>query len=132
MADNLRQEPPVTFGDAFSHGMQIGLELNAAKARLREVVAHRIKVLRLAAKLTQEDLAKRINTNFLTYRGYENCKSDIPLVLLLRIADEFCVSMDYLTGRTDEQRPEPKDQEPESVEQRIAQLEKIVAALTEK
>lgn len=132
MAEKNRQEPPATLGEAWNHGVQIGLELNVAKARLRETVAHRIKNLRLEAKLTQEELANQINTNFLTYRGYENCKSDIPLALLIRVADVFDVSLDYLTGRTDERRPESKQQETESVEKRIAQLEKIVAALTEK
>lgn len=132
MEDKTRQEPPATFGEAWNHGLQIGLELNAAKAELREIVAHRIKSLRVEAKMTQEELAKRINTNFLTYRGYENCKSDIPLVLLIRIADVFSVSLDYMTARTDERKMDVAQQEPETMEQRLAQLERLVAELAEK
>lgn len=133
MADKIKQEPPVSFGDAWNKGMQAGLELSAAKASLREVIAHRIKVQRLAAKMTQEELAREINSNFLTYRGYENCKSDIPLVLLIRIADHFRVSLDYLTGRVDELEPD-RDSKPKTdpMEQRIAQLEKLVAELAKK
>lgn len=105
----------------------MGRELNLAKAKLREVVAHRIKVQRLKAKFTQEEMAKKINTNFLTYRGYENCKSDIPLALLVRIADVFDVSLDYLVGREEESEPKPKEKasdDYDAIQQRLAQLEK--------
>lgn len=103
----------------------MGRELNMAKTQLREVVAHRIKVQRLKAKLTQEEMARKINTNFLTYRGYENCKSDIPLALLVRIADVFDVSLDYLVGREEESEPKEKTSDDfDAITQRIAQLEK--------
>lgn len=133
MEDKIKQEPPVTLGNAFAHGMKIGLELNEARAAMRSEVAHRVKVLRLEAKLTQEELAKQININYLTYRGYENCRSEIPLVLLVRIADALNVSMDYLTGRTEEKGSAPKKEpEPDSMEQRLAQLEKLVATMNQK
>lgn len=136
MADQIRQEPPATLGEAWSRGAQMGHDLNTAKNQLREVVAHRVKVQRLNAKMTQEELANRININFLTYRGYENCKSDIPLVLLVRIANEFGVSLDYLAGRTDETDPEqyePVDMA--NVKQRISDIEKhlqIMQAMLDK
>ncbi len=74
----------------------------------------------------------KININHLTYRGYENCKSDIPIVYLVRLADEFGVSMDYLTGRTDSKTgdaPPKKEDTASSTDARIAQLEKMVAQL---
>ena len=132
MAHNYKQEGPVTFGDALNQGVKNGLELNEAKKRMRETVAHRLQTCRLERKLTQQELGLKVNINYLTYRGYENCKSDIPIVYLVRLADEFGVSMDYLTGRTDDRTGNvtaPKEIATSSTDQRIAQLEKLVAQL---
>lgn len=126
------QEAPATLSEAWNHGMKIGLELNEARKAMRECIAHRLQSCRLAARLTQQELATKININYLTYRGYENCKSDIPIVCLVRLADEFGVSMDYLTGRTDNKdgtMPIKKEVSVNSTDARIAQLEKMVAQL---
>lgn len=125
MENKTAHEAPATFGDAFSKGLQIGLELNEARKQMRETIAHRAKVCRMAKKMTQEDVAKAIDINYLTYRGYENCKSDIPIVYLIRIADLFKVSLDYLTGRTDE----PSGLNEQDTERRLAQLEKTIEQL---
>lgn len=132
MEQKTKQEAPATLSEAWNQGMKIGLELNEAKKQMRELIAHRLQTCRLAAKLTQQELAMKININHLTYRGYENCKSDIPIVYLVRLADEFGVSMDYLTGRTDNKTgstPTKKEDEASSTDARIAQLEKMVAQL---
>lgn len=131
MEEKSRQEAPATLSEAWNQGLQMGLELNAAKARMRETIAHRVKNCRLASKLTQEEIGRKINVNYLTYRGYENCKSDIPIVCLVRLADVFDVSLDYLTGRTDEPKRENKSTAEQSMEQRIEQLEKAIAKLTQ-
>ena len=134
MQEKIKQEAPATFSEAWNKGLQIGLELNAAKAQMRETIAHRIKSCRLEARMTQEELGNRINVNYLTYRGYENCKSDIPIVCLVRIADVFGVTMDYLTGRTEDKKATQADSKSKdenfSMEERIAQLEKAIAMLT--
>lgn len=127
MEEKHRQEPPATFSQAWNHGVQIGLELNEAKAAMRETIAHRIKTLRLSARMTQEELAKKININYLTYRGYENCRSDIPIVYLIRVADVMNVSLDYLTGRTEERSGVDGN-----IQERLEQLEKAMAKLNNK
>ena len=48
-----------------------------------------------------------------------------------RQADVFDVSLDYLTGRTDEPKQENKSTAEQSMEQRIEQLEKAIAKLTQ-
>ena len=126
------QEAPATFAEAWNHGMKIGLELNESRKQMRELIAHRLQTCRMTAKLTQQQLAMRININHLTYRGYENCKSDIPIVYLVRLADEFGVSMDYLTGRTDNKGGEMSSKREipaNDTDARIAQLERMVAQL---
>lgn len=64
-------------------------------------VAARVAAERRRIRCTQADFAKRIGVNPLTYRGYENGRSQIPLVVLWRIADFLDLSVDYLLGRTD-------------------------------
>ena len=132
MEQKIKQEAPATLTEAWNHGVRIGLELNEARKQMRELIAHRLQTCRMTAKLTQQELAMKININYLTYRGYENCKSDIPIVYLVRLADEFGVSMDYLTGRTDNKTGCPstkKEDAANDTNARIAQLEKMVAQL---
>lgn len=132
MEHKTKQEAPATLSEAWNHGVKIGLELNEARKQMRELIAHRLQTCRMAAKLTQQELAMKININHLTYRGYENCKSDIPIVYLVRLADEFGVSMDYLTGRTESKTggaPAKKEDTASNTDARIAQLEKMVAQL---
>lgn len=126
------QEAPATLSEAWNHGIKSGIELNEAKKQMRECIAHRLQSCRFDARLTQQELAMRVDINHLTYRGYENCKSDIPIVYLIRLADEFGVSMDYLTGRTDNRNgfiPTKIESTSNDTDARIAQLEKMVAQL---
>lgn len=107
--------------DAWRKGVEIGHDLNRTRAAQRAVIASRIKAERNRVGLSQEELSERIHANVLTYKGYENCKSDIPIVYLVRIANELEVSLDYLTGRTDQQEVNSNQ-----LEARIHRLEKAV------
>ncbi|MDY3282798.1 helix-turn-helix domain-containing protein [Dysosmobacter sp.] len=105
--------------DAFQKGMDIGKDMNEARVEQRQIVAKRVKTLRMEKGISQEKFSDMIHANVLTYRGYENCKSDIPLFYLVRIADQLETSLDYLAGRT-----EAKDTV--TLEQRVERLEEIV------
>lgn len=131
MAENNDHKGKNIYVSAFEAGVEKGNDLNKAKADMRVTIAQRIRSCRAELKLTQEEISDKINANRLTYRGYENCRSDIPIAYLVRIADIFNVSLDYLTGRTDiKERAVPKDSD--SMESRLEQLEKLVASLTQK
>lgn len=67
--------------------------------KLRTKIALRIGRLRRSQGLTQKEVAEYLGINHLTYRGYENCKSSIPLCVLVRMADVFNVTLDYLLCR---------------------------------
>ena len=123
------QEAPGTFGEAWRYGLKVGQELNAGRAKMREIIAQRLKECRLEKKITQQALALELSMNHLTYRGYENCKSDIPIVNLVKLADYFGVSMDYLTGRTDNKDGSLSEKTTSDTNDRIEQLEKTVAQL---
>ena len=105
--------------DAFQKDMDIGKDMNEARVEQRQIVAKRVKTLRMEKGISQEKFSDMIHANVLTYRGYENCKSDIPLFYLVRIADQLETSLDYLAGRT-----EAKDTV--TLEQRVERLEEIV------
>lgn len=61
----------------------------------------RIKNLREDADLTQNDIGKILNISQRTYSHYENGTRSFPLELLIRLANYYNVSLDYLVGRTD-------------------------------
>ena len=130
MEKKITHEPPKTVAEAITLGLQQGTNIGHAKLDFRTDLAYRVKSLRIEAKLTQEEMSQSINVNTLTYRGYENCKSDIPLVLLIRIADRLGVSLDYIAGRTDV-RQMAQESANRSVEDRVAELERLVSKLVE-
>ena len=130
MKEKSEQSTKNIYVAAFEKGMAMGDDLNKAKADMRVTIAQRIRACRAEQKLTQEEVAERINANSLTYRGYENCRSDIPVVYLVRLAELFGTSMDYLTGRTERKTDAGSGAEgAASVEERIAQLEKAISEL---
>jgi transcriptional regulator with XRE-family HTH domain len=53
-------------------------------------------------------MANYLNIHQTTYSDYEIGKLNIPIAVLIRIADLFDTSIDYLVGRTDEIKPYPK------------------------
>lgn len=61
----------------------------------------RIRNLREDMDLTQTDIAKKLFISQRTYSYYESGGHDIPTEILVRIADLFSVSVDYLLNRTD-------------------------------
>lgn len=127
MRENYSYKKPKNVIEAAGTGLKIGVDQGVEKVQLRSVIAERIKAVRVDAKKTQEEFAISIGSNYLTYRGYENRRSDIPIVLLLRIATLYQVSMDYLTGLTDFRRAESA-----RMETRLKQLEEAVAKLENK
>ena len=65
----------------------------------------RMKDLREDNDLRQSDMAKILAlTNQQAYQRYESGKVLIPLPLLIKIAQYFDVSLDYLTGLTNDKR----------------------------
>ena len=61
----------------------------------------RLKELRESQGLTQNDLAIHLHTARSTITLYENGTNEPDFRTLIKIADVFNVSLDYLLGRTD-------------------------------
>lgn len=63
-----------------------------------------LKELRLSKKLNQSDLAKLLNIDRTTYGKYETGDSSPDYDKLLKLADFFGVSTDYLLGHNNDLR----------------------------
>ena len=61
-----------------------------------------VKLLRNEQGMTQEQLADCLNMSRSSINNYENDGVEPSLNVLVKIADVFSVSMDYLLGRTEE------------------------------
>ena len=61
----------------------------------------RIRELREDHDLKQENLANVLGIRQTTYSKYELGKINIPIDMLIKIADYYHVSLDYLVGRSD-------------------------------
>ena len=67
----------------------------------------RIRDLREDRDLLQKDLAAYLQCSQVCYSYKEMGKRDIPTDVLLKLADFYGTSTDYLLGRTDEPAPYP-------------------------
>lgn len=70
----------------------------------------RIRDLREDGDLLQRNLAEYLQCSQVCYSHYEMGKRDIPTDVLIKLADFYRTSTDYLLGRTDEKTPYPKQQ----------------------
>ena len=61
----------------------------------------RIRNLREDNDLKQRELAAMLSIDQSTYSDYENGRINIPIDALIKIADFYKVSLDYLLGRSD-------------------------------
>ncbi len=64
-----------------------------------KIFEQRLKELRLNERLTQRDMAEKLGLSQPSYIRYENGSSEPSQENLVKIADIFDVSIDYLLGR---------------------------------
>lgn len=67
--------------------------------------AVRIKDLREDADITQKELADYLNVKQNTYSQYENGQRQISLDALIKLAQYFNTSVDYILELTNERKP---------------------------
>lgn len=67
-----------------------------------EILSKRLQELRKKNKWKQEEVAEKCDLVLRTYRRYEAEGDDPKASTLVKIADLYGVSIDYLTGRTDD------------------------------
>ena len=65
----------------------------------------RIKDLREDKDLSQKEIAKILNMSQTGYSKYEVGTNDIPTKILIKLAQFYNTSVDYLLGLTDNKKP---------------------------
>ena len=65
------------------------------------IFSDRLRELRKDKKISQAALAREVGVSSRVYQDYEYGKREAQMTTLVRMADFFGVSLDYLTGRTD-------------------------------
>lgn len=66
-----------------------------------------IRNLRIDGGHTQAEIAEYLNVKQNTYSQYEIGVLNYPVDVLMKLADFYAVSVDYLLGRTDVKQPYP-------------------------
>ncbi len=62
----------------------------------------RLRDLREDADRKQKELAELLNVSQTTYSRYESGALDIPSAALIKLADYYHVTVDYILGRSDQ------------------------------
>lgn len=62
---------------------------------------YRLRYLRDSELMTQAEVARKIYCSQRAYSHYETGQRDIPTQTLIRLADFYNVSVDFILGRTD-------------------------------
>lgn len=68
----------------------------------------RIRNLREDHDLTQREMGEILSCSQRVYSNYERGELDIPTEILIKLADYFQVSVDYILNRTDEKEMKKK------------------------
>ena len=87
--------------EVYAEAWKKGVDRGHSLTETRETVSDRLRILRDQKRYTQKQVAELSNIDPTTYAGYENKISTPSLAGLVRIADVYEVSLDYLAGRTD-------------------------------
>lgn len=69
---------------------------------MKNILSSRLKQCRKEKGYTQGQVAIFCDITEKTYQNYELMTREPKIEILIRIADLFDVSLDYLTGRTDQ------------------------------
>ena len=63
------------------------------------IFGKRLREVRKSKKITQQELADRLGIKRNTYSDWENGKTEPTFEILVKLADLFDVSLDWLFGR---------------------------------
>lgn len=65
----------------------------------------RIQDLRIDSDLSQKKIGEILHISQRSYSHYETGFRNIPIEMLIRLADYYDTTIDYLVGRTDNKEP---------------------------
>ena len=65
----------------------------------------RIQDLRIDSDLSKKKIGEILHISQRSYSHYETGSRNIPIEMLIRLADYYDTTIDYLVGRTDNKEP---------------------------
>ena len=68
------------------------------------LLSQRLTLLRSEKNVTQQNMAELLGKTSRHYQDIESGKINIPSLTLIKLADYFGVSLDYLVGRSEDRR----------------------------
>ena len=77
---------------------------------MQELLSKRLRDCRKQGKYTQRDVSIYCDITEHAYQNYEAGRQEPKLSIIMRIAEFYKVSIDYLVGLTDDPTPYPKKQ----------------------
>ena len=77
---------------------------------MKSILAKRLRACRREKGFTQNQVAIYCDITEKTYQNYELMAREPKREILIKIADLFDVSLDYLAGRTDNRKINKKDE----------------------
>lgn len=69
----------------------------------------KIKELRILNRYSQKQIAELLEMQVTQYRRYENGERSIPIEVIIKLADIYDVSIDYLVGREEQEEQKCTD-----------------------
>ena len=78
--------------------------------RMREILSERLRDCRKNGNYTQRDVSIYCDTTEHAYQNYETGRQEPKLSIIMRIAEFYKVSIDYLVGLTDDPTPYSRKQ----------------------
>jgi len=74
-------------------------EYNDTLRSRAELVGYFLGRLRKISGITQKEIAEKVGIAHQTYQGYESGKHEPSIEIIIRIADIYGVTLDFITGR---------------------------------
>lgn len=138
----LGSNPDIPLKDAFGTIMgetktelKNAKDLKKAREERKLAVANRLNSLREESGKKQKAVANEIGINVMTLSGYEIGKSEPNFEVLVRLADYYKVSLDYIFCRTDSKTEfDPEEykaraEERKAMNERLQQLEQELSTI---
>lgn len=105
----LGENPEVPVKEAGKQALQEAKEasraagaVNKEKNERKSIIAKRLKTLREERGLSQKAAAESTGINVITLSGYEVGRAEPHMAALVKLADLYGVSLDYIAGRTND------------------------------
>ena len=77
---------------------------------MRKILSQRLRTCRKEGNYTQREVSIYCDITEKTYQNYELGTNEPKVSILMRIAEFYKVSIDYLVGLTDDPTPYPREQ----------------------